>query len=120
MSAVILDFASRRHVRDMGLPPPSVPGDLFVNADGSWGCSTQTMANLVQWFEAYGYDFDPTRPYEDMASDLCGIIRASTLLAHIHRLPEESPFTRYLMAVRGGDTLHAKALLCKMKSMRCN
>lgn len=110
MQAVIFDLTERIKARKDSLPKPFIPTDIIAMADGSWGCSTETMVHLIRWFEQFGYDFDPTCLFEDMAGDLCAILRASALLSHIHQLPSGSPYFEYLHAVRKGNPLEtAKA-----------
>jgi hypothetical protein len=108
MPAVILDFNARLHSRYDELAQPHVPEDITAYEDGAWGCSTDTMVKLMRWFELYGYDFDPTCLFEDLARDLCAILRASTLLAQLHALPSGSAYWGYLHAVRKGNFAETK------------
>jgi hypothetical protein len=109
MAAVILDFNARLQARKEELPQPFVPEDIKAYADGSWGCSTDTMVNLMRWFEMYGYEFDPTCLFEDMARDLCAILRAAALVKQIHALPSGTPYWEYLHTVRKGNFAETKA-----------
>jgi hypothetical protein len=113
MSAVILDFNARHRARVKELGRPYVPKDITAYPDGSWGCSTDTMVAMMRWFETYGFDFDPTCLFEDLASDLCAIMRASALLANVEALPYGSPYWRYLQAVQNGDFEKTKAARLK-------
>jgi hypothetical protein len=117
MPAVILDFTAHLQGRKDRLAKPSIPTDLFAEPDGSWGCSTDTMINLMRWFELYGYEFDPTCLFEDMASDLCAILRASSLLDHIHQLPSGSPYFQYLHTVRKGNAAETKIALARLRKV---
>jgi hypothetical protein len=109
MPAVILDFNARLQAKNEELASPYVPNDITAYPDGSWGCSTDTMVNLIRWFELYGYDFDPTCLFEDLARDLCAILRAATLVQQIHALPSGAPYWAYLHAVRKGNFAETKA-----------
>lgn len=116
MPAVIVDLTARLLARKDSLAKPYIPTDIVAEADGSWGCSTETMINLMRWFELYGYEFDPTSLFEDIASDLCAILRASTLLDHLHQLPSGTPYFAYLHTVRKGNPAETKKALAQLRA----
>lgn len=115
MPAVILDLTTRLLPHRDSLAKPHIPTDISTVADGSWSCSTDTLINLTRWFELYGYELDPTCLFEDMARDLGAVLRASTLLNHLHQLPSGTPYFAYLHCVRKGNPSETKRALARLR-----
>lgn len=94
---------------------PQFPKDVSRFDDGTWLCSSMTLAKLTRCFSAYGFTLNPLCSYDEFRSKFAFIQSAAGLLNMFGdglMAGEHSPvMLEYLRAVRDGNLADAAELL---------